>query len=424
MTEQVLAKGAKRMLVVLTVVNVLNFLDRQLVSILIPHIKADLRLTDSQIGLLSGAAFAIFFSVAGVPLGWLATRVDRRKLIAAAIAAWSVMTALCGSASGFFHLMLARVGVGVGEAGAGPSCYAMISDTFSERSRPAAISFYATASSLGAGGGILFGGWAGEALGWRTAFVMAGALGLLVVPLVWFALVDPLTIQGRLKLDRSSSVTRSIAVIFRTRTFPPLLAAAIFTAFSGYTLMIWLPSFLVRSFHLTTAHTGAILAPVTVIGGVAGTLTGGLLARRLGSIDIRWWMWLPALTLGVAVPCASLAILSYRLDMTAACLLFTIFASYMFAGPLFAAINTIVYAELRPLANSIVLFLQTLVGLSLGPLLTGMASDALLLRFGSDALRYALVVPIIGMVMAVAFYLLAARTLTADASAARAISRS
>jgi hypothetical protein len=249
---------------------------------------------------------------------------------------------------------------------------------------------------------------------------MAGALGLLVVPLVWFALVDPLTISGRRKLDRSSSVTKSIAVIFRTKTFPPLLAAAIFTAFSGYTLMIWVPSFLVRSFHLTTAQTGGILAPVTVIGGVAGTLTGGLLARKLGSIDIRWWMWLPALTLGVAVPSASLAILSYRLDVTAACLLFTIFASYMFAGPLFAAINTIVYAELRPLANSIVLFLQTLVGLSLGPLLTGMASDALLRRFGSDALRYALVVPILGMLMAVLFYLLAARTLTADASSARA----
>ncbi|MEQ8935125.1 MAG: MFS transporter [Amphiplicatus sp.] len=418
MTEPALGKEAKTMLAVLTIVNILNFLDRQLVSILIPHIKADLGLSDSQIGLLTGAAFAIFFSIAGVPLGWLATQVDRRKLIAAAVAAWSVMTGLCGAASGFLPLMLARIGVGVGEAGAGPSCYAMISDTFSERSRPAAISFYATASSLGAGGGILFGGWAADALGWRTAFVMAGSLGLLVVPLVWFALVDPLTKFGRRKLERSSSAFRSVAVIFKTKTFPPLLVAAIFTAFSGYTLMIWLPSFLVRSFHLSTAQTGGILAPVMVVGGVAGTLTGGLLARKLGSIDLRWWMWLPALTLGAAVPSAALAILSYQLALTAACLLFTIFASYMFAGPLFAAINTIVYAELRPFANSIVLFLQTLVGLSLGPLFTGMASDALMSRFGDDALRYALVVPIVGMVVAAVFYLIAARTLAVDAAEA------
>lgn len=405
-----------RMLFILGIMNALNFLDRQLVGILLPHIKADFVLTDSQIGLLTGVAFALFFSVAGLPLGWVATRVDRRKLIAASIAGWSVMTALSGVASSFSMLLFARVGVGIGEAGVGPSSYAMISDAFSERARPAAIAFYAAAASVGGGIGILFGGWAADVWGWRTAFYAAGCLGLVVVPIVWFQLIDPLHKERVSSPVQPLSLVTSVKFILRTKTFLPLAAAAVLTAFSTYTLLIWLPSFLVRSYQLSTASAGAILAPISLLGGVGGQLSGGMLARRLGVIDIRWWMWLPASALATSVPLAAFGIMSHRLEVTIVFLFLTVFASYMFSGPLFAALNTIVLPRIRPLANSMVVFLQAAVGLSLGPLLTGMVSDTLLLRAGADALRYALVVPIIGMAFAALFYLLAARTLRLDAS--------
>lgn len=408
------------MLAVLTAINVCNVIDRTLISILLPSIKADLHLTDVQIGLVAGPAFAIFYATMALPMGWMAERTVRKRLIGGALLFWSTMTGLSGLAMSFVQLMLLRVAVAVGEAGGTPPSYSMISDAFPVRSRALAMAVFTSAGGLGGFFGLTLGGWSNQLWGWRVSFAAAAIIGLFLVPIILFTVKEP----GRGQSDELSIVFKPVSIdqallnLLANRTFPQLTIAAALSAFSTYSLLIWQPSFISRSYGLSSGEIGTVLGIVSLVGSLSGSLLGGEFARRRGERDLRWWLWTPAIGFLLAAPVLLVGLFVHNLYVTLGCFLIGAFLMSSFTGPLFATVNTIVPAGMRAMSSSTLLFFQIILGLGLGPFITGWVSDVVTERMGTEGLRYALIVPAVALVWAAVHYLLAARTLRHDAAAA------
>lgn len=412
--------GALWMLAVLTVINICNALDRTLISILLPDVKAELALTDWELGMVTGPAFAIFYSLMGLQLGWLAERVNRTRMIAIALTTWSAMTALTGAARSFLHLMILRVAVAIGEAGGSPPSYAMITDAFPLKSRSTAMAVFTSAGALGGFFGLLLGGWINEFWGWRITFYAAGAGGMVLVPLILFTVKDPGRGQadGLAKPASPIPMLEAMPYLFRARTFRHLVLAGAMSAFASYAFAIWQPSFMHRSYGMSSGEIGTVLAIVNLVGGLTGTMVGGELARRLGERDLRWWLWIPAIGFLGSVPLNLWVILTHNLDLTIALLVLAHLGVGTYTGTLWASANSIAPSGMRSITSSSLLFVQITLGLGLGPLLTGWASDWMTGRFGDEGLRYAMIVPILATVVGGTHYLLASRTLRSDAQAA------
>lgn len=405
------------MLIVLTAINVCNVVDRTLISILLPSIKKDLVLTDLQIGLIAGPAFAVFYAFMALPMGWLAERTVRKRLIGGALLLWSAMTGLSGLARNFGQLMMVRVAVAIGEAGGSPPSYSMISDAFPVRNRALAMAVFTSAGGLGGFLGLTFGGWSNQYWGWRASFGVAAVVGLLLTPLVIFSVREPTRGLSDESSDRFAAVSAREALqkLCANRTFPQLTAAAALSAFASYSLAIWQPSFISRSYHLTSGQVGTVLGLVSLVGGLMGSLTGGEFARRAGLNDLRWWLWTPAIGFMVAAPMLLVGLFVHNLYVTLGCFLVGAFLMFSFTGPLFAAVNTIVPAGMRGMSSSTLLFCQIILGLGLGPLITGWVSDLATRSLGAEGLRYALIVPVLALLWGAIHYLLASRTLREDA---------
>ena len=407
------------MLAVLTVINICNVIDRTLIGILVPDIKAELQLSDFQIGLLTGPAFAIFYAIMGLPLGWLSERVSRTRLIAVALLVWSAMTGLSGLATSFGYLLLFRILVAFGEAGGSPPSYAMISDAYAPRYRTIAMGVFTGAAGVGGFVGLFGGGWINEFWGWRATYIIAGLFGLLFVPLILFTVRDPVSGAADNALRPAPLPMREIlGRLAANKTFPNLAAAATLSAFAAFTFLIWLPSFLHRSYGLGSGDVGTILGTVKVVGGLAGTMGGAEIARRLGSRDLRWWLWVPAIGFLTGAPAAMAGLFATELWLSTAFIFITFMTMSTFTGVLFAALGTITSPGMRGVASSSLLFIQMTLGLGLGPVLTGFVSDYLTTRYGQEGLRYALFVPAIALIWGSAHYFLAARTIRLDASRA------
>ncbi|MGA1370521.1 MAG: spinster family MFS transporter [Pseudomonadales bacterium] len=379
---------------VLIVVYTFNFIDRQILSILMEPIKADLGLSDTQLGLLSGFAFAAFYATLGIPIASYADRGNRRNLIAAALAIWSAMTALSGLVSNFWQLLLARIGVGVGEAGCSPPAHSMIADYYPAERRATALGLYALGIPFGILFGFVAGGWLNEFFGWRTAFFVVGIPGLMLALVVRYTVVEPPRglSEGRSHSGGQSSIGATFVYMWKMRAFRHLAIGGALTAFVGYGITSWMPSFLARSHGMSTGEIGTWLGIILGIPGGIGIVAGGWLADRLGARDPRWYMWIVAIALIVCVP---LSIAVYLAPTAALALLFLclpVALGNFYQATTFAQVQGLAPLRMRAVAAAVLLFILNFIGLGLGPTVTGNLSDLLAPTFGKESLRYALLI--------------------------------
>ena len=410
----------------LTAVYVVNFVDRQILSILLQSIKRDLALTDLQLGLLSGTAFGIFYATLGVPIARLADRYSRKGVMAICLAIWSAMTALCGSAGGFASLLVYRIGVGVGEAGGSPPAHSLISDYFPPERRATALGVFSLGVPLGIMVGFLAGGWMDEFLGWRTAFAFVGLPGLALAVVVATTLREP----ARGASDRTAAaasgpipgVGEVVRFLWRSRAFRHNGIAAGLYAFVGYSVTNWAPTFLIRSHGLSPGQVGTLLALIIGIGGGFGIYLGGASADRLAVRDERFRMWIPAAAMWLSVP---FGFVVYTTDHTALALglfVFPVFLGLLYQAPALALSQSLSTPRMRATASAVLLFVINIIGLALGPPATGLLSDLLEPRFGEDSLRYALLFTSLVLLWSGVHFALAGRTLRDDLAFARAAS--
>jgi MFS family permease len=385
----------------LCVVYVVNFVDRQVLAILLQSIKEDLGLTDLQLGLLSGTAFGLFYATLGIPIARLADRFSRKGVISICVAIWSGMTALCGTASGFGMLLLYRVGVGVGEAGGSPPAHSMISDYFPPEKRATALGIFSLGIPLGILVGFLAGGWLDQTLGWRQAFIVVGLPGVLVAALAALTLREPprghsegLTNDA----DNAPTAAEVIRYLWRLRSFRHVSLGSALYAFVGYSVTNWAPSFLARSHDMEGGAIGTSLALIIGIGGGAGIYLGGVLADRLSVGDPRGRVRVPAVAQILSVPFSIVVYTATSTPLALAAFTVPAFLGLMYQGPAFAVVQSLATPKMRATAAAVLLFVINIIGLAVGPALTGALSDALEPRFGTESLRYALL--IVSMVLA------------------------
>lgn len=383
-------------LFVLFVTYVLNFLDRQLMTILLEPIKQEFGASDTAMGFLTGFAFALFYATLGIPVARLADNWSRKKVIAISLSLWSGMTALCGAAGSFGQLALLRIGVGVGEAGGTPPSHSLIADYFPPEQRSTAFSIHATGTQFGILIGMLGGAIVAESMGWRMAFVIFGLPGLLMGLLVAATIKEPL----RAAPPSNNSMWTDINAVWRLPGFLQIACAGALTGLAGYGLGAWSPSFLIRTHGLSLIEAGVLLGVTGAVGGIFGAVIGGILCDRLSQHDLRWQLWFPALGAFASAPMMFAFVMwpesqawsigDFKVPAAMIFMLFGGIIAAFWVGPTYAAIQNLAPENMRTQASALFLFMFNLVGLGLGPLVIGIASDALAPSMGSDSLRYAM----------------------------------
>jgi MFS family permease len=395
---------------ILVVVYTFNFIDRQIVGILAVPIKADLGLTDTQLGLMGGLAFALFYTGLGIPVAILADRWKRTWIMTAALTIWSGMTAACGLATNFWQLFMARLGVGVGEAGGVAPAYSLISDYFPSHQRARALSVYSFGIPIGSALGILFGGYIASKIDWRFAFFAVGIAGILVAPIFKLTVAEPPRGQYDVKGPDAPAPTlvEIVQLLMQKPSFWLISLGASASSMMGYGLFFWLPSFLVRSFGLELLEASVFYAGILLIGGIAGTWAGGYMADRFGAGKRGNYVIIPAIAFLLTIPLYVMAILSPNLTTTFFALLIPTGLGLAWLGPVLSAIQHVVPSTMRATASAIFLFINNLIGIGAGTVALGIISDNLEARFGDDSLRYAILA-------GTGFYLIAATLFLASA---------
>lgn len=406
------SKGYRSLvLAMLLLVYTFNFLDRQILGILAGPIKAELGLSDTQLGALGGIAFALLYSTLAIPLALLADRTSRTWVITASLAVWSGFTALCGFAGSFAQMFLFRIGVGVGEAGGVAPSYAVISDYFPQEQRARALSIYSLGIPLGSAGGVLLGGYIAQTVEWRTAFIVVGLAGLLIAPIFRLTVREPArpAVQGNV-----IPVSAVFGILAAKRSFWLLALGAACSSLCGYGVAFWLPSLLMRSFGLDLMGAGQFLGALLLIGGVAGVLLGGWLGDRLGGRDKAAYAWVPAVSYIVGMPLFVIGVLSNSVTFAFCLFLIPQALVYVWLGPVLTAVQNLVPSHMRASASATFLLINNLVGLGLGSWSVGALSDALTPQFGGEALRYAIVAALGFYLLAGLFMALAGKALRKD----------
>ena len=415
------ARARNYALGLLTVVYAFNFIDRQLLAILQESIKADLALTDGQLGLLAGFAFAVFYVTAGIPIARYADRSNRRNIVAGSIFLWSFMTAISGYTQNFAQLLLARVGVGVGEAGGSPPSHSIISDIFPPEKRASALGFYSTGVNIGILFGFLLGGWLNEYYGWRVAFMVVGAPGILIAIVVRFTLAEPIRglTEHKVVSNEAPPFMEVISLLWRRRSFRHMALGAGLNAFAAYSVSSWSASFFIRSHEMSTGELGTWLALISGLGGAIGVVLGGIAADKLAPRDKRWYMWVPA---GAGLIIVPFMIPVYLVSSAYIALALSIIPGVLqnvYLGTTIATTHALVGVRMRALSSAILFLVLNLIGLGLGPVVIGFLSDYLSPAYGVDSLRQAMlyVLPVIMLWSSFHFYR-ASKTLREDLKAA------
>ena len=412
-------KAAYYALGILTLVYSINFIDRQLLSILQESIKADLMLSDVQLGLLTGFAFAVFYTFAGLPIASLADRSNRRNIVAISLTIWSGMTAISGLAQNYWQLLAARVGVGIGEAGGSPPSHSMISDMFPPEKRASAIGFYSTGISIGILFGFLFGGWLNEFFGWRVAFFVVGIPGVILALVLYLTVPEP--IRGLAENKASSGDNPSMMTVFKVllsrRSFLLMALGAAMNAFAGYSTANWVASFMIRTHQMPTGELGTWLALIIGVGGAIGVFGSGVLADKLGKKDKRWYMWVAVCAAAISVP---FQIATCWVDGPYAALLCMTIPSILanaYLGPTIASVHSMVGLKMRAVSSALLFFILNIIGLGMGPTTVGLVSDSLVDQHGVDSLRYAMmyIIPT-AMFISGTLYMFASRYIREDLS--------
>jgi predicted MFS family arabinose efflux permease len=405
---------------VLCLTYVVNVMDRSVLGALLEPIKHEFGATDTQLGLLGGLAFALFYATLGVPLAALADRTSRRNVIAVCAALWSIMTALCGAAGSFTTLLAARIGTAVGEAGGTPPSHALISDYFPPGKRATALSIFALGVPLGGMLGNFLGGWGNELFGWRQAFMLTGLPGLAVALLIRFTVREPKRgqadeIPAHLAKANAPPIRDALVYLWHRPSFRHMSLAAALHSVAWYAGSSFNNSFFIRVHHMSTGEAGSWVALLLAIGGI-GTLLGGYFADSLSIAtgDRRWYMWVPGYATLAMVPFQFSSYLGSSLWVAIPSFSIMLILGSMFFGPSFAMSQGLATLRMRAVATSLVLFAQTLIGLGLGPFLVGVVSDHLRPAVGTHSLAYGLVTVGLVNLWAAVHYFRGARTLRAD----------
>ncbi|MCP1844234.1 MFS family permease [Bradyrhizobium sp. USDA 4524] len=414
-TQAAAAPSARRyyVLALLTIIYALNFLDRTIFNVLIEPIKKEFTLSDTTMGLLAGFGFVLFYSLLGIPIARMADRLNRRNIVAVAFAFWSAMTYLCGLASSVTTLALARIGVGIGESAGTPASQSMIADLFDKNERPRALGIYAIGTYLGVFLGYFIGGYVNQHYGWRMAFFTAGLPGIALAAVLWLTIAEPK--RGAMaETFKAEPLGPTLRFLVSQPSFVIVLIGFCLTTYTNYATAVWIPPFLARIHHLTSAEIGTYAGTFKGLAGMAGTLIGGLVVAQIGRRDDRWKLWAPAIMSGLAGPVFALCMLTQSFTLMVATLALTSFMVGFHLGPIFAIAQTVAKPSMRALAWAIVLLTATCFGQGVGPLAVGMINDALKGTYGVDAVRYSLLSAALTTTLGALLFVLAARAIRAD----------
>lgn len=379
---------------VLVVTYTFNFIDRQILGILVEPIKRDLGVSDTFMGLLTGLAFAVFYTLMGIPIARIADRANRRNLIAVALAIWSTFTALQGVAQNAWQLMVFRIGVGVGEAGCSPPSHSIIADYYPQNRRASALGIYSLGIPVGILFGFLVGGWMEQYFGWRWAFCVVGLPGLLLALVVRFTVKEPprgLSDQRTTEVAQPS-VFSVVKYLLARRSFIHMAVGGGLAAFSGYGLITFAAAFFARTHGMSSGELGTYLGLIFGIPGGIGIALGGRLADHFGEKDTRWFLWVVAVALAVLVPFGVMVFVVNDGLTAMACLVLPVMLGNFYQATTFAQTQTLVGLNMRSVASAILLFTLNIIGLALGPSAVGILSDMLAPTYGDDSLRWALMI--------------------------------
>ena len=390
-------------LAVLFVVTVFNFIDRQILAILLQPIKEDLKVSDTAMGFLTGFAFAAFHTFAGLPLARLADRWVRRSLIAISLATWSLMTAASGLARNFTDLAIARIGVGIGEAGGSPPSQSLLMDYFPPEKRATALSVFACGVYIGVGLGFWLGGWINDAFGWRAAFFVVGLPGVVMALVVRFTVRElPRGLSERQVVSIQQYSIRETWRFFASLTTGKRVSlAAALQAFAGYGIATWLPAFFIRVHHMTPGELGQWMSWIFAIGGALGTFAGGWIADRWVRREPRARAYISMIGVLLSIPFYVATLLLANQQLALLCTLPAITFASLWLGPSLAIIQDLVPPTMRATAAAVYLFIVTIIGLGAGPQIVGILNDWI----GTpDAVRYSLLASVVVMSLSAGFF--------------------
>ena len=404
----------------LAVVYTLNFLDRQIISILGKQISAELHLTKTQFGLLGGTSFALLYTTCGIGVAYLADRVSRKWIIALACAIWSLFTALCGTAQNFLQILLYRMGVGFGEAGGSPPSYSMISDYFPASRRGTALALYSLGVPIGSMLGAFLGGKLALAYGWRTAFFVVGAPGIILAILMLLVVREPKRggldafADGATEHPPAPPILTAIASFFSNRTLVLTAVSSAMSAFVGYAGLIWNPQFLEGVKQMAAADVATYYALALGVTGIIGTLVSGWLADKLGKKDRRWFAWIPAIAFALSIPFWFGLIWAPTWQIAMLFLLGPMLMNQAYLAPALTVAQNAVPPAQRVMTGAILLFVLNLVGLGVGPVYVGWIADKMEPVHGEQALAYGFAGVIPFVVLTVIAHLAAAHSIGRD----------
>jgi len=412
--------GRRIALLLLTAVGTVNFVDRQILSVLAEPIRQELHLSDTQLGLLTGLSFALFYAIMGVPAAMLADRVNRVRLVAAACLIWSGFTGACSLAGSFWQLALARFGVGVGEAGGTAPSLSILADYYPPEKRPAVIGLFTCNGPLGVFVGASLGGWAAEQFGWRGAFVMVAGIGVVAALLLALFVREP----ARGALDPAPTQPRTpaklgptLALFLSRPSLRLLLLASGLSAFVSYGMLNWIPAYLMRVQHMPLAEVAKWFGPAAGLCMGLGIWGGGALVNWLGKRDLRAFAYVPGLAVLVTAPTLALAVMASSWQTSLLLMLVPMIACTMFTAPVLALVQNLMPVNARATATAVVLLAFNIVGLGGGPLVIGMISDALAASGAETPLKTALLCATPVAVLSALAYWAVTRVVARDAEA-------
>jgi MFS family permease len=403
-------------LAMLAVVYAFNFIDRQILVILQESIKADMGLSDAQLGLLSGFTFAVIYVTAGIPIAYWADRGNRKNIVAISLAVWSGMTALSGLEQNYSQLLLARIGVGLGEAGGSPPAHSIISDYYPPEKRGTAMSIYSSGLYFGILMGYVLGGVIADIVGWRATFMLIGIPGVLFAVILAAVVKEPP--RGRWESAETTAykptLGETVKLLISYKSFCWLAMATAVHNFSGYGTGNFSASLYLRNHGLSLTQVGMLLSIAGGLSGMIGTFMGGYLGDKLGAKDKRWYLWVPAWGAALSVPTSLIYYLTDNTTLAIICQFLATMSFSMFLGCCLAISHTLVHPGMRAFTSAVLFFILNLIGLGLGPLTTGLLSDALAADYGINSLRYAMVIVSLIGTLAIPMFYIASRYLLGD----------
>jgi len=403
-------------LVMLAVVALFNYLDRMVLSMLLEPIKAELGFSDSQLGLLTGFAFAAFYATFGIPIARLADRKSRVTILSICMALWSAMTAACGMAQNFVHMLLARMGVGVGEAGCVPTSHSLLSDYVPPEKRAFALGIFQTGGAVGVMAGFIAAGWIADQYGWRWAFFLIGMPGVVIALISWLTLKDPPRGNYMAEADIEPQPFReAVKALLGRKTFVHVVIAYSVGLFGVYGINGWKPTFFVRVHEMSLTEVGWWVGITSGLGGVIGTFIGSVLATRFISRDRRWEVWWPAWAYIISIPIFAFVFLTPNVTAAFAMVFVASFVTGSSIGPGMASVQTVAEPRQRATAVAFVMFTSALLGQGLGPFLIGYGSDVLTPSLGVDGLRWSMVFSLAIFIWSFVHFMIAAKHQKHDA---------